>query len=64
MREILPFLHALISNKVGENSSIDSALGDAVKVAAAEDTILEHIQKANTGHIQLLFKALILFLFH
>ena len=41
---------------------IDSTLGDAVKVAAAEDTILEHIQKGGTWAYPIVIAALIAFL--
>ena len=41
---------------------IDSTLGDAVKVAAAEDTIIEHIQKGGTWAYPIVIAALIAFL--
>lgn len=41
---------------------IDSTLGDAVKVAAAEDTIIKHIQKGGTWAYPIVIAALIAFL--
>ena len=48
----------------GETGSlpIDATLGDAVKVAAAEDTIVQHIQKGGTWAYPIVFAAALAFI--
>ena len=49
-------------NSKGDTSAtlpVDATLGDAVKVAAAEDTAIEHIQKGGTWAYPIVFAAII-----